>query len=507
MELRHTRRLVRYWVFVSIAFILGLAGYGYYSALHALFSAVSASVGMIGPRYLMMAIASYYITGFVLGIVFLGFDIRARDIRESIVEVLDSRPLTNLELVAGRFFALFLAGWVPIVILAVLIQGAGWLLPMLGSPFGRTVQPWSLLSFVFLMGMPAIAFAVALVFTVTLLVRNRLVAAVVSIAAIVGIYAALFTIPGTYGVYADFFGAGSVAFPSDIVPGIALASGWMQRLGFLIIALGLVGIAAVLHPRLDGGTRLRPAATSAAILAVGFATLLSVSLERLGEAGELERWRAAHAARAAEPIADVRSITGVVSIEPGERLAAELELELAAPPDRSLSRVLLTLNPGLQVERVAVDGRPMPAEHTDGLLDIELDRALAPGERTTVTLQYSGLPNVMFGYLDSAINLQTVTMAEAQIGVLGFENGIFDSRYVALMPGFRWLPASGVDVGTDDPRTRRRDYFNVALDVTVPQDWLVAGPGRRETLTAAADRATFRFAPAVSIAEVALIAA
>src|SRR5690606_4322106 len=142
MEGRHTRRLVRYWVFLSIAYLFGVGAYFYYGTLHALFSSFSASVGMIGPRYLMFAIGLYYLTGFVLGIVFLGFDVRARDIREGIVEVLDSRPITNFELVAGRFVALFLAAWVPIVILVLLIQGLGALLPLLGSPVGRTVEPF-----------------------------------------------------------------------------------------------------------------------------------------------------------------------------------------------------------------------------------------------------------------------------------------------------------------------------------------------------------------------------
>lgn len=498
---------MRYWVFLSLAYLFGLAGYAYYSALHALFSSVSASVGMIGPRYLMMAIGLYYITGFVLGIVFLGFDVRARDVRESIVEVLDSRPLTNLELVAGRFLALFLAGWIPIVILAVLIQGFGWLLPMLGSPFGRTVQPWSLVSFVFLMGIPAIAFGVALVFFITLLVRHRLVAAVLSVGAIVGVYAALFTIPSTYGAYVDFIGSLSVGFPSDLVPGLTVPGGWIQRFGILVAALGLLGFAVVLHPRLDGGERWRPMAVAGGLLVIGVALLTIVSQGRLGDAAALERWRAAHEARAGEPIADVLSIAGAVTVDPGERLDAELEIELAAPPEQSLSHVLLTLNPGLTVEEVTIGGRAVTSEHADGLLDIELDRALAPGEQTVMTLRYGGRPNTGFAYLDSAVNLQTLNANEAQIGILGFENGIFDSRYVALMPGIRWLPASGVDVGRDDPRMRHRDYFRVALDVTVPQGWLVAGPGKRDPVGSERDRTTFRFAPAVSIPEVALMAA
>jgi hypothetical protein len=97
-------------------------------------------------------------------------------------------------------------------------------------------------------------------------------------------------------------------------------------------------------------------------------------------------------------------------------------------------------------------------------------------------------------------------MNDAQIGLLGYERGIFDRRYIALTPAVRWLPASGVDVGRVDPRTRLPDYVQVALEVELPEGWLAAGPGRRESLGADGEHVRFRFAPAVAIPEVALVA-
>lgn len=507
MERRHTRRLVRYWVFLAIAYLLGIGFYFYYGTLHTLFSSFSASVGLVGSRYLMGAIALYYLTGFVLGIVFLGFDVRARDIRESIVEVLDSRPLTNLELVGGRFIALFLSAWIPIAILVLLIQGLGWLLPLLGSPVGRTVEPLSLVNFVFPMAVPAVAFSIALVFVITLLVRHRLVAALLSVAALVGLYWALLTVPGPLAPYIDFLGVVQVVFPSDMVPGLATPGGWLQRAGVLAVALGLLGIAAVVHPRLDGHAHWRPAAGSAALILVGMVSVAIVAQGRFAEVARLEQWRSAHEARAGEPIADIVSIAGTVAIEPGRRLDADLVLEVRAPAEQGLSRVLLTLNPGFTIDALtSADGAALTAEHADGLLEIELARSLAPGEQTTLSLSYGGRPNTGFGYLDSALVVETMDMNEAQAVLLGYERGVFDRRHVALTSGIRWLPASGVDVGRDDPRARRTDYFDIALDVELPPTWLAAGPGKRQVLDAGDERVTFRFAPAVSVPEVALVA-
>jgi ABC-type transport system involved in multi-copper enzyme maturation permease subunit len=507
VERRNTRRLVRYWVFLSIAYLFGLGAYFYYSALHALFSSMSASAGMIGPRYLMGAIGLYYLTGFVLGIVFLGFDVRARDVRDGIVEVLDARPVTNLELIGGRFIALFLSAWIPIVVLVLMIQGLGWLLPLLGSPVGRTVQPLSLFNFVFYMAVPAITFAIGLVFLVTLLVRHRLIAALVTVAAVVGLYWALFTVAGPNLNFFDYLGSAQQEFPSDIVPSVSLPGGFLHRFGFLVLGLGLVGFAAVIHPRLDGRDRVRPALGSAGLVAVGLAAILVVVMQKSSRVATLEQWQSAHAARADEPVADILSIDGSIKIDPGRQLNVELQIDLAAPPDESLRSVLMTLNPGLEIEQVtSSDGRMLAFDFTDGLLDLELDRPLNPGERLSLNLAYRGYPDTEFGYLDSVIAPETMNLNEAQVVLLGYQRGLFDRRYVALTPGLRWLPASGVDVGRDDPRNRRVDYFSIQLEVEVPPTWLAAAAGKREDLGAGADSARFRFAPKIQVPEFALMA-
>jgi hypothetical protein len=507
MERRNTRRLVRYWVFLAIAYLIALFAWTYYGAIHTFLSAVSASVGMIGPRYLMGAIGLYYLLGYTFGIVFLGFDIRARDVRDGIVEVLDARPVTNLELVGGRFIALFLSAWIPIVILVLLVQGLGLLLPAMGSVIGQTVEPWSLINFVFLMAVPALAFAIGLVFVITLLVRHRLIAAVLTIGAIVGLYWGLFTAAGPTAAYFDFLGAAQQAFPSDLVPALTIRGGWSQRVGVLLLGLGLVGIAAAIHPRLDGQGRLRPAAASGALIVVGLVAIVFVVQLRGAETDKLARWRSAHQARAAETVVDIRAIDGSIVIDPGRRLDAELDLEIAAPPDAALGHVLLTLNPGFVVEEIATaDGRALESTYADGLLDIGLDRNLSPGEVMSISLRYGGQPDTSFGYLDSTLVTEELNLNEAQVVLLGYERALFDSRFVALMPGLRWLPASGVDVGRDDPRTRRTDYFRLALDVDVPGSWLAAGPGERQSQGPAGERARFRFAPAVAIPEAALIA-
>lgn len=507
LERRHTRRLLRYWVFLAIAYLVAIGTYLYYAVVHALFSSVSASVGMvIAPRYMVAKIGVDYLIGFVLGIVFLGFDVRARDVRDGIVEVLDSRPLTNFELICGRFIALFLCAWLPIVVLALVMQGLGWLLQQIGSPIGATIEPYSLFSFAVSMAIPGIAAAIALVFVVTLVARNRLVAALISIAILLGTCAAVLVITTAQAQWIDFFGSTLAPFESDIVPVLIAPGGWPQRMGIFALALGFLALAVVVHPRLDGGARTRAVATSVVLVAAGLLGVGFSAHRFAAQVDQIEHWRKAHEARAAEAVADIQSITGSIDIAPGQRLEASLRIVLSAPPDHGLARVLFTLNPGFSILEVKADGHALKFGHADGLLDIVLERPLSPGERLSLSLRYGGRPDILFGYLDSSIKPESLSAHEQQIVLLGQDRGIFDPRYVALTPGIRWLPAPGVDVGRDDSRKRGADYFKLALQVEVPASWLVAGPGRRELVSTTGERVRFRFAPAASVSEVALMA-
>ena len=121
----------------------------------------------------------------------------------------------------------------------------------------------------------------------------------------------------------------------------------------------------------------------------------------------------------------------------------------------------------------------------------------------------SGEPDVRFGYLDSEINVFTGPLMRQATSVLLGTRGpaSLAPGYVALMPGLGWLPhAWGA---TYRPATRGPTpptYFEVELEVEVPAGWLVAGPGRRETLEGDNDTARFRFRPGAPVPHVGLLA-
>jgi ABC-type transport system involved in multi-copper enzyme maturation permease subunit len=512
-ETRVTRRLVRYWVFLSISFFIALIYYFYLSTLHGLYSSYSGTVGMICPRFLISISGLYYLIFYTAGVVFLSFDVRARDQRERMDEVLDSRPYTNLELVTGRLLGIFVPSWIPILALGILLELLGLILVAVGSPIGQPIEPVSLVFMIFKMALPALAFAISLTFLLTLLVRNRLVAAVLILILLGGsIYVSVGILPVNYATSIDFLGLFASDFPTDIASNMTELVAWMQRLAVLVAAFGILGLSAAVHPRLDGGSRAKYAAGG-----MGFLILASVLMgygyhRRSGDVRIVETWNEFHRSYAEGPVPDIQAMTGRVMVNPGEALDLDLDLRFRAPEQSPLKNALFTLNPGLKVKDVlGAANQALNFTHKEGLLEIELPHELEKGGETTVHLSIKGLPDPRFSYLQSAFRPETEKAlgrsgTSGTLPLLGYQSMIFDSKFVALMPGIRWLPTSGPEVNRYDPNKHTVDFFNVDLLVDLPDGWLVAGPGRRIKVENNTKGGQFRFSPSACVPSVALVA-
>jgi ABC-type transport system involved in multi-copper enzyme maturation permease subunit len=507
-ETRITRRLVRYWVFLVFSYLIMFIAFIYYSILHGLFSTYSATAGLVCPKFLVSLLGIYYLVIYSVCVVFLAFDIRSRDRRERMIEVLDSRPYTNLELVAGRFLGILIPSWVPIPILVVLLELLGMLLKGVGSPIGEPVELYSLLAFVFFMSLPCLAFVLSIVFLVTLLVRNRLVSAVILLI-LMGLNVwAMAKLPVYQAQIFDIYGSFEMGFPSDLILPLTDAKDLLQRIAILIASLGILGISAAVHPRLDDGSRAKLAVKGTAIVIIAACLIGFVYFNNVKVIRNQELWYEAHGKYGQEPVPDLKTVSGKVKIIPGKRLDLDLDITFCAPEDNSLKKALFTLNPGQKVTKILdIKGKPVDFIHNNGLLEISLPEILSPGEETVVRLHAEGLPDKNFAYLKSAMNiLEMSALNSSNIALLGGENIIFNSGFVALMPASRWLPASGPEKGRDDPRERAADFYNVDLLVEVPEKWLVAGPGRRQNAEEKDGITVFRFSPPSQVPEVALIA-
>ena len=491
-ELRSTRRLARTWVFVGLG--LGVMGtaYGYYSYLHSAVSTGFLSAGDILPRFATAYFKSYVLWFFMAAIVFLAFDLRRRDERERISEVLDSRAVWNIPVIGGRLAATVLVVAMALFGAILLIQAVG----TLGRPLGWPVdplEPVATFTFFFVDAIPALILWCAIVCFLAAGLRNRLATAVAALA-LLGLHMWSFALIPAYLLPAVSLIHIHDNLASDLAPRFAAAENILQRGSLLLLAGALVVWAAAAHERSDGrpsGKRLLIGILLAAAGAVGIGAVAHRCVEdmRLREA-----WLASHRDIPTDTWPTVLHIRGAVTIDPGTALGLDIEMQLAAADPTTL---VFSFNPGLAVTQVRLGNTEVPFLHNDGLLVVEPPPGLARDAETTLALVASGVPDPDFAYLDSAVDWRRESSRNGILW-LGTAAGLFGKRYVALMPALRWLPVPGPNLDGAS-----RGHFPTAdLTVTVPDGWLVAGPGRRHRR----DDGSYRFAPEAPVPEIGLFA-
>jgi len=492
-EMRSARRLARYWTFVAVAFVLGFGLYLYYGFLHVVGSGHTVTAGMIvSPKVLFFVIGGSMSLVLQVCMIFLAFDVRARDRRERVAEVLDARPLGNFAMLLGRALGLVVLVWIPVLVVAALILVVGAVADEVGWWIGD-VQPSSFAALM-LVDMPVLLFQwCTLVVLLAVVLRNRLVTAIGALAVV-----ALFSWAGGVApAYAlPLFGFGGSAYPSDMIPVFMTGTDLSLRFASVAVSMGLLVLAAMLYPRRDGISTSMRLAVGMAYIGLGVAVTGIVAAGLTDGLDARRGWADVHRA-AAVPRADIEHVAGTVAIEPGELLGVDVDIQLRPAGSRAL---VLSFNPGMSVTELLVDGVAVDYTFESGLLTISPETPFAEG-RLTLSLVASGVPQTQFAYLDSVVVPETTTGGASMIAQLGIEAGLFDGNYVALMPGIRWLPIPGSNYGDDDP-SRGRDYFTVDIEVEAPPGWTVAGPGRAE-----ATQGGVRFRPPAPVPAVALLAA
>lgn len=485
-EMRTARRLARTWLFTVLSLAGGLLAYFGLTMLQLVASSQSPSFGAFQPRFLIAGVGTFVLWIFMIGLLFLAFDIRARDHRDRMTEVLDTRPVGNLVLLAGRLVGLVMIVWLPMVLLIGLMQGFGLLAGALGLPFGDPLEPLSATAFLTIDALPMLILWCAMVFLLAVLIRNRLIVAVAAIALLGAHWWAVTTSP--YYLLPAISGlTGYTVLPSDVQPVFATASDWVQRLAELFLAGGMLTLAAAAHPRRDRAAARPQALIAGGLLTVGVLVIGALAWQAADGAARRDAWRMAHEARQDDPYADVVRVEGSVAIEPGQALTLDVDYQLAAPA--ALDELVMSLNPGMTVAELAVNGEPAPHTHTHGLLVAQLPTPARTGESIALSIRAMGVPDGEFGYLDSVLDVQGLTSDAGNLLLLGTQTGIFDDAYVALMPAMRWLPMPGTATGRDDPERYARDFFTVDLAVRRrPSGWspdLACARGRRASTASA----------------------
>ncbi len=497
-EFRSLLRAVQTWVVLAVAVAAGLAPFLYYSAAHGIRSGYGPTAGSAAPRFLIHGFGDLTLLAIMAGVVLLAMDAFARDRRDGIADVAFAKPSSNLSLLVGRTAALALAGWLAPVLLALATFAVGGAARATGFWTGDFVEPWSLAGFL-LLDAPA-----ALVSWTALVVLLRVAmgpwpAAAAAFALLVVQAWALFALPAWLQPVVSLLPRfGEIA--SDVLPQFATIDAIAQRFALALLAGGALCLAAaVLARRRRRDDRAPARAAAGAVLASLGAILLGLLLAEAVQArSERTGWIAVHQERQGAASFHIERIEARIAIDPGRELRLDATMRVRAQAQKDA--LLFRFNPGMEIAHIRAGGETLDHRHESGLLDVRLSRPLAAGEAAELSLAAAGVPDPRFAYLDEALDPSALALADSLLHTLGTRASIFERHYAALLPGAAWLPAAGSGFGAD------QDFFELSLDVDLPQGWLVAGPGVRTESPAPGGGTRFGFRPPAPVTEVAVLA-
>lgn len=476
-ELLVVLRLRRTWLILPPLVLFPLVAYGFSCIVQSNIAPFSASFVSSTPLYLLENIDPTFFLAFQIAALLLLFDTDHRHRHNRIDEALFSRPVHNLEFVVGRILAIAGLLWLITTLTVLSMQGFGLFAQALKFDFAGTLQVHSILNLLVVDVPATLLFWCSFVVFLERVCRLRSVTVVCAVSAA---FAWLLVLVHTPYFYQQLISPSSneTMFISDVVPEVPSTSILAIRIGWIACAAALAILAAWIRPRKDeiSARRSLPWIGGCLVLGVAAATLASATV--FYQSNQASAWRNAQRATTWEGELDVHEVSGLVVINPRDKLTMNLRIQFGLHTTNPLSSLIFTFNPGMRIAAIELDGLEVPFSFENGILEISLPTEFDPNLHHSMQVTASGKPNPQFAYLDSAVEYARKPQLPSKITkYLGIDGTVYRRNFVALMPGAYWYPQPGTMLNSDGSTKSRYDHFDLDLkvDLTNPS-WHLVGP-------------------------------
>ena len=402
-------------------------------------------------------------------VVFLAGGIAARGRKMDTLEVIFARPVGNGEYVWGK-----VAGTLRVfgVMLAVVLAMTLFLhVAVAKSPFSLAAYVWYPLT----LALPCFMFVLGLTLAVNHAVQARALALVVLLGILGLLY--FYLEEAEHGVL-DLFGQQVPAMGSDVT---GLAEGGMyvlQRGMWFVAGAGLILLSAAAFRRLPNG---RGKAGYAVAGSLCLAVAAGMGCGYVGHYRQAEARTAAYgevydryAGKGQVHVAEHRLAVTLA----GERLEGRSELAVVNPTEQQMERVVLYLNPGLEVEQVACGGQA--AAFTRDGQAVLVEQALEAGDTLRLELAYSGGIDEAVCYTDVAVEGRRKAIAHEWFFHFGKRYAWLTEEFVQLTPECLWYPTGTAAAHPAAPFDLQRDFTHYELEVRHPEGLTVISQGKAQ---------------------------
>lgn len=389
-------------------------------------------------------------------VIFLAGSFLKRDKKLDTAEVIYVRPMSNADYIVGKVWGI-----------VRVFMGLN-LITMLVTAFINVVldrSPFDIFPYVFYMltiSLPSLLFILGLAFTVMCFLKNQAVTFVVML----GITGTIFFYlqEELYGVF-DFFGVNIPAIFSDVTGHPDIKLFLLQRSIYLLAGIGLICFTITLVKRLPhrpwktvilsivGGILLLAGIGVGVIYTFHFRHLIQVRQEY----GNVYNKYAA--------LPNVNVISNALSVElQGDRLRGESRMKVQNKEEVPLEKIILWLNPALQLTEVESAGKSVSFEREAQAIVVL--HPLQPGEEWELQLRYEGGVDERICYTDIE---DKDFLANPTANVFYYRYGkryvYLEDQFTILTPECVWYPVAKAPVYPDIPYNIKKDFTLYTLAV------------------------------------------
>ena len=503
-EFETAKRLTRFKLLQFVLPLTVLVAFGFSCLILTFVAPYSPTYGAASPKYLLENIDPSFFLIFQFVVLFLLFDAPHRHSRGRIQEVLDAKPLSNLELLIGRVIAVSALVWLLAVIALLIPCVIGLVAAVANFDFAEPIDLVSVAYLLFLDAPVTLLYWSAFIVFLNSLLRLRI--AVLAVTAGFMVMWFYLTIESPYALLPLVSPSSNDSlFVSDIVPELVGVPTILTRLATLLFALALVVLAGIWLKRQDSQDKKTIQIVLPLVLLAGIGSYGFASGKVLGEIRQTADWHDFHTSLGKESKIDLTNISGQVFLNGKTRLEIELTLKFTINSSES-NRVVFSFNPGMDIQELELNGSSVSYEFQQGLLQVVSPSQVNSESTHSLRIEARGKPNPRFAYFDSAVaymNDRNVPVQSASL--FGKDGSIYNSRYIALVPGVCWYPVPGT-VGKDYESSQEgADYFDVDLNVKLePSMWSLIGTGETTRLTT--EESSYRVKTHVPVSKIGLFA-
>jgi len=388
--------------------------------------------------------------------IFLASDFLKRDKKLDTTEVIYMRPMTNGEYVAGKT----LGNLFVFIVLNLLILAVALIFNLITKNI--TVDGMAYLWYFLLISVPTLIFIMGLSFLIMSLIRNQAVTFVV----LLGYVAiSLFYLQNKFYYLFDYMAFNIPMTFSDFVGFGDLNRILIHRGMYFFLGVAFIFYTIVLLRRL-------PNSVGTGSISLAFGTVFLLIGLYLGydhvSSFYKERNLRAEMHSLNDQYTDVKQVDVTrydIKLEHlGETIACESSMDIENKRTEAISRIIFTLNPGLRLDKLSVNGKEQ--EYSQKLNLIELKGiSLAPGEKIKATFSYQGTIDEAACYLD----IDDETRIEPHRNFL-YQ---IDKKYAFVTPDYllltrenNWYPIPGAGFGLKNTQWLNRQFSDYRLEVT-----------------------------------------